>query len=157
MNSANLANINEINEDELFQRVNIDEFESEHLAAEPYSYWKSVFRVFIKKPSAIIGLTSLILFIIAIIVIPIVAPEEFLLNHVDPGDLERVGIYKNMKPSWQHLFGTDAIGRDLFFCCFVGAKKSLILSTSKFDIISSKKVKYAITTVWLTGFSMLRK
>ena len=41
---------NEIeNLDELFVPVELDETESEHLAAEPYSYWKSVFKVFIHK------------------------------------------------------------------------------------------------------------
>ena len=35
-------------ENALFYRVPINETESEHLAAEPYSYWKSVFRIFIK-------------------------------------------------------------------------------------------------------------
>ena len=39
-----------------FKRVQLDEEESEHLASEPYSYWKSVFRVFLRKPSALIGL-----------------------------------------------------------------------------------------------------
>lgn len=135
MNSANLENLNEINEDDLFQRVDIDEFESEHLAAEPYSYWKSVFRVFIKKPSAIIGLVSLIIFVLAIIIIPAIAPDEYLEFHVSSGDLEKYGIYKNMKPSWQHLFGTDSIGRDLFYGCFVGAKKSLILALISSSVV----------------------
>ena len=40
--------------DDLFVPVKINEEESEHLAAEPYSYWKSVFNVFIHKPAAII-------------------------------------------------------------------------------------------------------
>ena len=126
----------EINEDELFERVEIDEFESEHLAAEPYSYWKSVFRVFIKKPSAIIGLVTLLLLVIAIIIIPAIAPEEYLKPHVNPDDLENLGIYKNMPPSWEHLFGTDVIGRDLFYTCFIGARKSLILALiSSFVVI----------------------
>ena len=34
--------VNEENIDHLFNRVALDETESEHIAAEPYSYWKSV-------------------------------------------------------------------------------------------------------------------
>ena len=72
MNDLNINNDNllapenvveEINEDELFVPVQLDEKESERIAAEPYSYWKSVFRIFLKKPSAMIALVSLILFI----------------------------------------------------------------------------------------------
>ena len=51
-------------EEKLFRRVPLNEEESEHLAAEPYSYWKSVFRVFIKKPSAIIGLSVFIILLL---------------------------------------------------------------------------------------------
>ena len=39
----------EVNEDSLFKRVTLDETESEHIAAEPYSYWKAVFKTFIKR------------------------------------------------------------------------------------------------------------
>ena len=70
--------VEEINEDDLFVHVELDEKESEKLAAEPYSYWKSVFRIFIKKPSAIIALVSFVLFILSIIVIPMFTPEGWL-------------------------------------------------------------------------------
>ena len=65
----------EIDEDSLFKRVSLDETESEHIAAEPYSYWKAVFRVFIKKPAAIISLTSLAILLLGMIIIPLFAPE----------------------------------------------------------------------------------
>lgn len=111
---------NEIeNLDELFVPVELDETESEHLAAEPYSYWKSVFKVFIHKPSAIIAIISFVLFMLAIIIIPLFAPENIGDTFVE---------FKDLAPSKEHFFGTDVAGRDIFYMVFIGAKKSLILA-----------------------------
>ena len=81
-NIENLQNTTPVVEsdglDDLFYRVELDEEESEHLAAEPYSYWKSVFRVFIKKPSAIISLSVLAILILCIIICAgFAASDEF--------------------------------------------------------------------------------
>ena len=115
-------------ENALFYRVPINETESEHLAAEPYSYWKSVFRIFIKKPSAIIAIACMIIMIIGIIIVPFFAYEgaySFNTNEI------------NLDPSMDHFFGTDNVGRDLFFCCFKGLSKSLFLAaiTSVINIV----------------------
>lgn len=120
--------LNEIDEDKLFVPVQLDETESEHIAAEPYSYWKSVARVFFRKPAAIIGLVCLAIMIISMFIVPIFNP--------DPGFK---GDYasKNLGPSLQHIFGTDLVGRDLFFMCFAGLRKSLFLAliTSIIDVV----------------------
>lgn len=105
--------------DDLFKPVELNEKESEHLASEPYSYWKSVLKVFIKKPSAKIAIVSMALFLLAVIIIPMFAPDNLNFKDVT---------LMNKRPSLQHLFGTDQAGRDLFFMCFVGARKSLILA-----------------------------
>ena len=110
---------NEVNEDLLFRRVPLNERESEHLAAEPYSYWKSVFRIFIKKPSAIISIISLVLLVAAMIIIPCFAYK---------GAFESNIYEANLAPSAKHLFGTDLVGKDLFFCCFKGLQKSMVLA-----------------------------
>lgn len=103
----------------LFRRIPLNDEESEHLAAEPYSYWKSVFRVFLKKPSAIIGLSVLGLIILGMIIIPFFCPEGWLDYNVS---------LKNIAPNGEHLFGTDVVGRDLFFMVWCGLRKSLILA-----------------------------
>ena len=110
---------NEVNEDLLFRRVPLNERESEHLAAEPYSYWKSVFRIFIKKPSAIISIISLVILVAAMIIIPFFAYK---------GAFESNIYEANLAPSAKHLFGTDLVGKDLFFCCFKGLQKSMVLA-----------------------------
>lgn len=106
-------------EEKMFRRVPLNEEESEHLAAEPYSYWKSVFRVFIKKPSAIIGLSVLLILILGTIIIPFFAPEEWLKSNTT---------IVNLAPSTTHFFGTDCVGRDLFYMLWIGLRKSLILA-----------------------------
>lgn len=115
-------------EEKMFNRVELNEEESEHLAAEPYSYWKSVFRVFIKKPSAIIGLSVFIILLLGMIIIPTLTPEGWLDANIE---------WMNMAPNSEHIFGTDIIGRDLFFLLWTGLRKSLILAliTSAINII----------------------
>ncbi|MBQ9520166.1 MAG: ABC transporter permease [Acholeplasmatales bacterium] len=105
--------------DDLFVRVELNEEESEHIAAEPYSYWKSVFRVFIRKPAAIIAMVVLALLILGIIIIPLFSTPEAYKSNVE---------IKNLAPSAEHLWGTDISGRDLFFITWSGAGKSLWLA-----------------------------
>jgi len=116
------------NEDDLFVRVEINTTESEHIAAEPYSYWKSVLRVFIRRPSAIIGISCLFIMIVGMLVIPLFTPAGYLDSNLD---------IKNLEPSAEHWFGTDIVGRDLFFMCWVGLKKSIVLAliTSSINIV----------------------
>lgn len=119
----------EIDEDSLFKRVNLDETESEHIAAEPYSYWKAVFRVFIKKPAAIISLTSLAILLLGMIIIPLFAPEGSMEVTANSSK------FANLAPSLEHLFGTDQAGRDLFFMCWKGLGLSLLLGIVESAIV----------------------
>ncbi len=129
-NIENLQNTTPVVEsdglDDLFYRVKLDEEESEHLAAEPYSYWKSVFRVFIKKPSAIISLSVLAVLILCIIIIPSLAYEGAFDFNLE---------IKDLGPSAEHLWGTDNVGRDLFFITWAGAGKSLYLALISSTIV----------------------
>lgn len=106
-------------EEKMFRRVPLNEEESEHLAAEPYSYWKSVFRIFIRKPSAIIGLSVFFILLLGMIIIPFFCPDGWLVDNVD---------IRNLAPNSEHFFGTDVVGRDLFFMLWEGLRKSLILA-----------------------------
>lgn len=122
---------------DLFVLGEVNEEESEHLASEPYSYWKSVFRSFIKKPSAIIGLITLGLFITFTVFIPFFAPAGAYDTHVTDTQYIASGYryLKDLPPSATLLFGTDRVGRDLFFCCWKGAGLSLILAISSSAIL----------------------
>ena len=102
-----------------FKRVELNEEESEHLASEPYSYWKSVFRVFLKKPSAIIGLSVGLFVLLCMIIIPPLAPA---------GSYVMEAKTLSIAPNSRYWFGTDLLGRDLFYTCWKGLQKSMILA-----------------------------
>lgn len=123
--------------DDLFVPVKIDEEESEHLAAEPYSYWKSVFHVFIHKPAAIISIITLIILIIGIIVIP-----QFGTQASFEGTLDTV----NAAPSSAHIWGCDAKGRDLWIITWSGAGTSLGLALISSAIITVLGVIFGL--IW---------
>lgn len=122
------------NDKSLFEFVELDEFKSEHISAEPYSYWKSVMRTFIRKPSAIIALASLALLVIGVVVIPIFTPPDFIYH--SPELINSYGLFVthteagtiDLPPSSLHYWGTDAVGRDLFFMTWYGARVSIILA-----------------------------
>lgn len=126
-----------VNEDDLFKFVTVNERKSEHIASEPYSYWKSVGRAFIKKPSSIIALISLTIFLLCIFIVPLFEPDGVTAS-------DRLSEYRNLSPCLEYLFGTDSIGRDLFFLVISGAKKSLGLA-----MISSMVVVFLGTLVGL--------
>ncbi len=109
----------DINEDELFVLVKVDKLKSEQIVSEPYSYIKSVFRAFIKKPAAWIAIVTLIILLLCILIIPQFTPEGFLDFDVSQRDIP---------PNSIHYWGTDAVGRDLFYMVWIGAGKSLWLA-----------------------------
>ncbi len=122
----------DINEDELFIPVTIDEKESEHIAKESYSYWKSVFRVFIRKPSAIIAIISLTLIVACALIIPTITPQEFLRPD---GTFATSIPIKDLAPGGKHIWGTDNVGRDLFYITWTGARKSLTLAMISTSVV----------------------
>ena len=111
---------------DLFVSVPLNEEESEHITTEPYSYWKSVLRVFIKKPAAIISISLLVLLLLAIIIIPLATPAHYI---------EIAYFEKHLAPSVEHIWGTDALGRDMFFGIWTSASKSLWLALIESAII----------------------
>lgn len=108
--------------DDLFVLVDNHEDDSEKLAVEPYSYWKSVFRVFIRKPSSITALVILGLLLIMAIFVPIFSRYD-LSTHITGADS-----WKYLAPSFEHFFGCDQLGRDLFLVCFEALKLSFGLA-----------------------------
>ena len=79
--------------------------------------WSEFWRKFRKQPVALVAGG----FVIALVVLSIVAPW------VVPYDAEAYFDYDklNAPPSWQHLFGVDSLGRDIFSRILMGARISL--------------------------------
>jgi ABC-type dipeptide/oligopeptide/nickel transport system permease subunit len=86
--------------------------------AEPYtSVWTDTWRRFRKSPSAIIGLSIIVVLSIAAIGAPI------LSGHADP--LAQNLNAATLAPSGSHAAGTDKLGRDIFTRLLFGARLSV--------------------------------
>lgn len=111
------------NEKDLFSFAEFDEYESEHIAAPRYSYWKSVWRTFFKDKFTV-AVAILLIFIISFAMIqpifsgydPMIAPN---INNSS---------MKFQAPSAEYWFGTDNIGNSVFDAVWAGAKNSILVS-----------------------------
>lgn len=113
----------EKNIDNLFEFAAFDEHESEHIAAPRYSYWKSVWRTFISNKVTVAVSIILLLLIAFTIIQPIFSGYSPVNNeHINDASM------KFLKPSWEHPFGTDDIGNEVFDGVWAGAKNSIIVS-----------------------------
>ena len=83
--------------------------------------WKNstfyiVFKQFCRNKLAVAGLIVIILMILMAIFAPLLCPYDYAA--VDP-------INKHQLPSWEHLFGTDSLGRDILSRIIYGSRYSL--------------------------------
>lgn len=122
----NLSTQSDINEDDLFVLVELDVLKSEQIKSEPYSYFKSVFAAFLRKPAAWIAMITLFLMLLGVTIIPMLTPEGFFDYNVNE---------RNIRPNSLHFWGTDPVGRDLFFMVWSGARKSLVLALINSGIV----------------------
>lgn len=100
--------------------------ESEKLDVEPYSYWKSVFRLFFKRPTAIISIVLLTIMLLCAVFIPMFYPSYYSSSHIISSS--ELGSWKFMRPSSSHPFGCDALGRDLFVIMFKAVRVSFAIA-----------------------------
>lgn len=132
------------NLNDLFTFAEFDKMESEHIAAPRYSYWKSVFRTFFRNKFTV-AVAILLLFILCFAIIqpmhsgysPIVTPN------INTPEL------KFLKPSREHIFGTDHVGNEVFDAVWAGARNSIIISFVCTAI--NMVIGIAVGAVW--GFS----
>ena len=131
-------------EKDLFEFAEFDETESEHIAAPRYSYWKSVWRTFIKSKVTVI----LTVFLIALITFALIQP---LHSGYSPTEAPYINTpeMKYLTPSREHLFGTDNIGNEVWDVVWAGARNSIIVSFVSTAIIMMLGI--LIGAVW--GFS----
>lgn len=92
-----------------------------HSGAVPVSYWKGVWRLFWKQPLAVFGAVLLG----GVILMSLLGPYFSAYTYYS---LDFAA--KNQAPSWEHWFGTDDLGRDVFTRVWYGARISLLVGVS---------------------------
>lgn len=80
------------------------------------TYWQDAWRRFKKHTPAMIAAIVLLLILLFAIFAPMLSPYDYD---------QQVRTDRNQFPSWQHPFGTDKLGRDLFVRTMYGARISL--------------------------------
>ena len=107
----------------LFDFAAFDRLESEHIAAPRYSYWKSVWRTFFRSKFTV----AVTILMIALVAFALIQP---LYSGYSPTDATNINNKEMLylKPSAEHLFGTDNIGNEVFDAVWAGARTSIIVS-----------------------------
>ena len=103
-----------------FRAAAFDQDLSEETGYSNYSYWRSTFRTFFKSWSVRI----LVALVGAILIMSFLYP---IFSDVDPTKVSLFPWEWNKRPSAEHWFGTDALGRDIFARAWYGARNSFLL------------------------------
>jgi oligopeptide transport system permease protein len=82
------------------------------------SLWSDAYRRLIQNKAAMIGGIVLVVLILCAIFAPLIAPYSYSYQDLNLGA---------SKPSWEHLLGTDVMGRDLLSRILYGARISLMV------------------------------
>ena len=102
---------------EKFRGAIFDNLASEDVGYSNYSYWKSTFRTFFKSKSVCL----LVALVAGIIAMSFLYP---LFSSTDPTKISLLFKDWNQKPSAEHWFGTDQLGRDIWARAWYGARNS---------------------------------
>ena len=132
-----------MSEENKFVFVQTDKFESEHIAAPNYSYWRSVFRRFFSNKVTIFMLVVACIILALSLIQPLFSDYDGGVPYIN----ERSRW--NLKPSFEHIFGTDRVGNDLWDCVWFGARISL--SISLFATFITTFIGVFVGMIW--GFS----
>jgi peptide/nickel transport system permease protein len=73
-------------------------------------------RRLLRRPVAVVSLLVILVYLVTAVFAPFIAPDSAGATHFDP----LLG-----HPSWQHLLGTDELGRDVFSRLVWGARASM--------------------------------
>lgn len=103
---------------EKFRKLNKDTDISEKLARPSTTYWKDAWRRLKENKIAIL----------AIIVLLVIGIMTIIGPHINGYSFEEYDSAKvNLKPSAEHWFGTDNLGRDIFSRVWQGGRVSIVI------------------------------
>ncbi len=110
-----------MDESELFSFVEYHPEEAERIGYSEYSYWKSVWRIFLKKRSAVI----MMIIFLAVFVFSFIALAIGKYNYQE---LKTNRQTKFIAPNEEYWFGTDNIGRDYWCQVWYATQTSIKLA-----------------------------
>ncbi len=106
-------------ESELFTPLSQEEKKIDVIVRPSVSYWKDAWMRLKRDKFAIVSLIVIIVVVAGAILVPMISKYSYEANDLSATYL---------KPSAQHWFGTDNLGRDLFVRNFYGARYSLLIA-----------------------------
>lgn len=108
----------ELNRDK-FKIVGIDKSKSESIERPNLTYWQDAWMRLKKNKVAMFSLVLLVLIVLMCAIQPLIAGDSYKIQNI---------YNMNQRPSSEHIFGTDALGRDIFDRLWVGGRVSLIIA-----------------------------
>ena len=105
-----------------FRAAVFDHMLSEDVGYSNYSYWRSTIRTFFKNKAVLVLVVLIALIIVMGFVYPVISPVE------DPNQASLFPLTWNQRPSAEHWFGTDQLGRDIFTRAWYGVRNSFLLA-----------------------------
>lgn len=106
---------------EKFRAAIFDNAASEESGFSNYSYWRSTIHTFFSSYFVRIMVVIIILMILMSFLYPV-------FSNVDPKQLSTSPKTWNQRPSAEHWFGTDTIGRDIWARAWYGTRNSFLLA-----------------------------
>ncbi len=116
-----MADEKQLNEDELFTFVEYSPEAAERIGFSDYSYWKSVFKNFLKKKAAVV--LSIIFF--GLVIFSFIA---LAIGKYEVGSLRSDTSLAFIRPNSEYWFGTDNLGQDYWCQVWYAAQISIKLA-----------------------------
>lgn len=116
-----MADEKQLNEDELFTFVEYSPEAAERTGYSEYSYWKSVFKNFLKKKTAV----ALTIVFLALVIFSFIA---LAIGKYDVNALRSDTSNAFIRPNGEYWFGTDNLGQDYWCQVWYAAQISIKLA-----------------------------
>lgn len=111
---------------EAFEKIGADSKSMETIARPSISFGKDAFNRIRRSKVAVVCLILLVILILGAIFVPIFSPFDFASQNV--AFINQPMFSKDPVTGGIHLFGTDALGRDIFVRVWSGARVSLTVA-----------------------------
>lgn len=101
-----------------FTHVGIDSGAADKIAKPSASYWKDALRRFRSNKASMIGVVLLIICVFFSFFGPLMTNYQYNVSNLSVA---------NQSMSWEHIFGTDSLGRDMWARVWYGGRVSIII------------------------------